>query len=74
MYDSRPAPESVVESEFCEEGADHIEADAAEARVDKLDAVDARVADEEQSESLSLVWLLSRASECWYSIGGEARP
>ncbi len=43
-----------MKSEFCEEGADHIEDDAAEAKVDKLEAVDARVADEEQSESLSL--------------------
>jgi len=43
-----------VKSEVCEEGSDHAEVDAAEASVDKLDAVEARVAEEEHSESLSL--------------------
>jgi hypothetical protein len=49
-----------VLSDCWEEGADHIELDVVDAKVDKLDAVEARVADEEQSESLSLAWLQSR--------------
>ena len=52
--DSQPVTEVEVSSVCCDEGSDHIEVDAAEEWVDWLDAVDARVADDEQSESLSL--------------------
>jgi hypothetical protein len=56
--ESQLVTEYDVYSESCEEGADHTEVGAAEATVDTLEVVEASVADEEQSESLSLDWLL----------------